>query len=83
MNLASLVTVAVTTSPSRWHPSTKLLEILFESLKLIDGLYDCPRIILLVGYSIRDTPEVKRGRVSEKLAAASMKISLVKCNILF
>lgn len=69
-DLTSLVTVIVTSSPSRRHPSTELLETLFESLKFIDGLYECPRIILLDGYNIKENQEVKRGRVSQKMATA-------------
>lgn len=67
-SLAALVTVVVTSSPSCWHPSTQLLEKVFESFKFVDGLYECPRIIVLDGYNVREIPEVKKGRISQAMA---------------
>jgi hypothetical protein len=65
------VTVVAVSSPSRCHPSTELLDSVFESLIFV-GAHVCRKIIVLDGYIISPTDrvETKRGRVSNFLASA-------------
>lgn len=67
-----LLTVIVQTSPIPSHPSTALLQALFRSFDLLDGLRECRILIVADGCDkIDDTNEtegLKRGKVSQDSA---------------
>ena len=57
------LTIIITTSPIKSHPSTELLDDTIGAFKLVDGLDDCDKIIMCDGYNI-----VEDGKVAFKKA---------------
>ena len=65
------LTIIITTSPIKSHPSTQLLDITINSFKLIDKLDDCKKIIMCDGYKIGltcDDNKFKSGIIDENHA---------------
>ena len=90
MQLRERLTVIITTSAIRSHPSTEMISKVRASFALIEvpvrsclvihrltvrlrarlqGLLDCPQIIVADGASIAETSELKKGKVTASLAA--------------
>lgn len=72
-SLSELLTVIITTSPVKSHPSTELLDAVRESFNLVDGLCECNQIIVADGYIVNDdgSPnKEKSGKISRELADA-------------
>lgn len=59
------LTVVVTTSPVHSNPSTKMLEALFDSFGLVDGLAGCPKLVVFDGYNVGNKPQYRAGRVTQ------------------
>ena len=51
-NLSDFLTIIITTSPIKSHPSTYILDQVIESFNFIDGLNDCKKIIICDDYKI-------------------------------
>lgn len=73
--LCLMLTIIITTSPTRVHPSTRILDEVIDSFKNLDGLDDCRKIIVCDGYITKDlesikniTGKLKSGIVSEDIA---------------
>lgn len=69
--LADLLTVIVTTSPIRSHPSTHLMDLVRASFDLIPGLMACRQIIIADGYTIlqeQEKEQEKAGKITQGLA---------------
>lgn len=68
--LSDKLTIIITTSPIRSHPSTELLEHTMKTFGLVRGLLQCPKIIVCDGFILK--PKVaksnKRGFVDEDSA---------------
>ena len=60
------LTIIITTSPVKSHPSTELLDETVNSFALVDGLNDCNKIIICDGYTQtnKDKNAFKSGNVS-------------------
>lgn len=72
MDVSSLVTVVVTTSPVRSNPSTDLIQQVFESFHFVPGLGNCPKVIVFDGYAIHLHKSEKRGRISLEMESRYM-----------
>ena len=65
-NLAALVTVVITTSPSPLHPSTVHIEKVMESLRIFTPqLAGCRKIVLCDGCLVREKNKFRSGRVTQ------------------
>ena len=64
------ITIVLTTSPIRTHPSTRLIEETFVSFTLCPELVACPKIIIADGVKIKDQPKYRSGIVSNEAHAA-------------
>jgi len=60
--LEDLLTIIVTTSPVKSHPSTELLEKVFETFKMCgqDFAYKCQKIVVCDGCRLRDESTTKK-----------------------
>ena len=52
-----LLTIVVTTSPIRSHPSTDMLETLLRTFSLVPELAPCARVIVCDGFNVTDKPQ--------------------------
>ena len=60
------LTIIITTSPIKSHPSTNLLDETIESFLKVDGLNDCNKIIICDGYVNNEKDKFKSGHVTSK-----------------
>ena len=60
------LTIIITTSPVKSHPSTELLDDTIDAFKLVDGLDDCDKIIMCDGYNIVEDDKIayKKSKVT-------------------
>ncbi|CAE6948943.1 unnamed protein product [Symbiodinium sp. KB8] len=63
------LSVVITTSPIPSHPSTMLLEAVIASFTRVQGLADCPLIIVCDGFKVVKKTTWKAGKVTEEKAA--------------
>ena len=68
MDVSAHVTVILTTSPVRSHPSTYLIESAFESFKEVTDLQLCRKIVVFDGYDVHSVKNEKRGRISSDMS---------------
>lgn len=93
LSIKEKLTIIITTSPIPSHPSTELLDIVFSSFRLVDGLYECRKIIIADGtidveerlnvFSKKKPEQIKSGIVSLDLRNRYHKYLLrvqEKCN---
>ena len=55
------LTIVLTTSPIKTHPSTRLIEEVFESIAVLAGLGDCRKIIVADGVKVREHDKFRSG----------------------
>eukprot|EP00977_Amphora_coffeiformis_P027942 scaffold34666_cov158-Amphora_coffeaeformis.AAC.11 len=68
-SMEELLTIIVTTSPIRSHPSTELLERTFDTFGLAgEEFLNCPKVIVCDGYKQRDNgkPSRKKHNISKQ-----------------
>lgn len=63
------LTIIVVTSPAPSNPSTDLITQSIESNSLIEGLSECPVIIILDGFKVGTVNKPKMGRITEESAS--------------
>lgn len=63
------ISIIVVTSPAPSNPSTELISQSIESCDLIDGLSECPVIIVMDGFKVGPVDRTKIGRITEESAA--------------
>jgi hypothetical protein len=81
MDLSQLLTIVVTTSPIKSHPSTELLERVFETFVLAGNefAFQCPKVIICDGCRILDDEtDAGNGESSRGDRKVSRKHSCVK-----
>ena len=63
------LTIIITTSPIKSHPSTELLDDTINAFKLVDGLDDCDKIIMCDGYNIVEDDKIafKKAKVTARI----------------
>ena len=66
--LSEFLTIIITTSPIKSHPSTYVLDQVIESFNLIDELNDCKKLIICDGYQIISNNKYKSGKISQDVA---------------
>ena len=66
--LSDFLTIIITTSPIRSHPSTYVLDKVIESFNLIDELNDCKKLIICDGYQIISNNKYKSGKINQEVA---------------
>jgi hypothetical protein len=69
-SLLDQVTIVLTTSPVRTHPSTRLIEETFLSFALTPELSACKKIIVADGVKIKDQSKFRSGMVTTEADAA-------------
>ena len=62
------VTIIVVTSPAPSNPSTDLITQSIESNSLVEGLSECPVIIVMDGFKVGTVNKPKMGRILEESA---------------
>ena len=55
------LTIVLTTSPIKTHPSTRLIEEVFESIAVLAGLGECRKIIVADGVKVREHDKFRSG----------------------
>lgn len=70
INLPSLLTVVLNTSPGESNPSTRLIEEVLASFSLVPGLLACRLIIVADGYKLREKAALKKGATTPAIATA-------------
>ena len=55
------LTIVLTTSPIKTHPSTRLIEEVFESIAVLAGLGECRKIIVADGVKVRERDKFRSG----------------------
>lgn len=68
--LSDIVTIVLTTSPVRTHPSTRLIEETFLSFTLTPDLAECNKIIIADGVKIKQHSKFRSGMVTAEADAA-------------
>ena len=68
-NVSEHLTILITTSPTKHHPSTDLLEIVLSSLQLIDHLNECRKIIICDGYNVKEKEHLKVSQITEDMVS--------------
>ena len=63
-DLSDQLTVIITTSPIKSHPSTVMLDTVISSLDLIAGCQSCSKIIVCDGYTVETKEAHKSGKIS-------------------
>lgn len=63
------ITIIVVTSPAPSNPSTELISQSIESCDLVEGLSECPVIIVMDGFKVGPVDRTKIGRITEESAA--------------
>ena len=69
--LSKSITVVIISSYSPFQPDTFLIDSVIDSLRFFPGLGECPKVIVLDGYSLvvgTDQPEIKRGKLTKIMA---------------
>ena len=66
--LSDFLTIIITTSPIKSHPSTDVLDQVIESFNLIDELNDCKKLIICDGYQIISNNKYKSGKITQEVA---------------
>ena len=64
-DLASRLTVVITTSPANDHPRTELLEQVLGSFHYVEGLASCRTIVVCDGYKVAKSCNFRGGKVDE------------------
>jgi hypothetical protein len=62
------ISLIVITSPSPSNPSTELINHAIQSCSLVDGLQNCPTIIVMDGYKVFPVSKPKLGRITAEMA---------------
>lgn len=62
------MTVVITTSPVPSNPSTMMIQAVINSFRRVDGLKDCPLIIVCDGFRFSEKSTWKAGKVTEDAA---------------
>lgn len=70
VDLPSLLTVVLNTSPGVSNPSTRLLEEVLASFALVPGLLSCRLIIVADGYKLREKAALKKGAATPAISVA-------------
>lgn len=66
--LSDVLTVVLVSSPCSSHPETTLIEKAILSLSKFSNLDQCPIVIVLDGYIIRDSARTKKGQITEEMS---------------
>lgn len=62
------LTIIITTSPIRIHPSTLMLDNVINSFLNVEGLIDCKKIIICDGYTLTESKlSLKSGIITDEL----------------
>lgn len=67
-DLSDFLTIIITTSLIKSHPSTYVIDQVIESFNFIDGLNDCKKIIICDGYQIIPNNKYKSGKITQDVA---------------
>lgn len=65
---SSRMSVLITTSPVPSNPSTMMLEAVLNTFSRVEGLSECPLILVCDGYNLCDKSTWKAGRITEDAA---------------
>lgn len=63
------LTIIVVTSPAPSNPATDIISQSIESCSQVDGLAECPVIIIMDGFKVGPVDRTKMGRITEETAA--------------
>lgn len=62
-----MLTIIITTSPTKFHPSTIYLDKVIQSFINLQGLIECEKIIVCDGYNVKPKVSLKSGEINEDL----------------
>ena len=69
MDISKYLTVILTTSPIKSHPSTEIIDKTIKSFDYINGLNSCKKFIICDGYAIIENNRYKSGKITEECAS--------------
>ena len=69
MDMSKYLTVILTTSPIKSHPSTEIIDKTIKSFDYINGLNSCKKFIICDGYAIIENNRYKSGKITEECAS--------------
>jgi hypothetical protein len=68
--------IVMTTSPVTSNPNTDLISEIGKSLKLVDHLIKCPKLIICDGYKIREKNKFRSGEITQERVEAYAQYKL-------